>query len=171
MNKKIMYALIFMFTIGSVFSINTIIKYDKKKEIQLSTVTHADWPEKDFDELVNEADVIAVVKVKDKTIKEDPIDEEHFLERHYSELDIKKILKGNADTEIILNQALDYVEKNEKYLVFLRKGEDGLYYQLTDVAIVPNENGKYISKIKDLTKDFEEEELVKEIDKKAKSLK
>jgi hypothetical protein len=165
-----MFALTFLFTIGSIFSVNTIIKYNKQEKVQLSTVAHADWPEKDFDELINEADVIAIVQVKKQKIKEDTIGEGHFLERHYSDLVVKKILKGNPDAEIVLNQAVDYIEKNEKYLVFLKEGDDGYYYELTDDAIVPYKEGKYISKIKDLTNDFKEEEIINKIDKKTKGL-
>lgn len=158
-----MYILIVLFTIGSIFSINIILKYNQQTKIQFSTITHADWPEKNFAELTNEADVIAIVQVKTQKNKEEPIGEGHFLERKYSNLDVKKILKGNLDTEIVLNQAVDYIEKNGKYLMFLRKGEDGFYYELTDNAVVPYKNGKYISEIEDLNNIFQEEEIINEI--------
>lgn len=170
MNRKIMYVLTFLFVIGSVFSFSLIVKYDKQKDMRFSTVTHADWPEKDFDELVEESDVIAIAQMENQSIKKEYLDEEHFIERRYSDLNIKEVLKGELETEIILNQALDYVEEGKQYLVFLRKGEDGYYYELTDDAIVPYEKGEYISNIKELTRNFKEKEIISEINKKINSL-
>jgi len=160
-----MIALTLFFTIGSIFSINIIYQYNNQSKVHPSPIAHADWPELDINELINDADVIAIVQSTKQEFKEEPIDDGHFLERQYSDLDIKKVLKGNPDTEIVLNQAIDYIKKNEKYLVFLRKGEDGYYYELTDDAIVPYEEGKYISEIKDFTDEFKEEELINEINK------
>ncbi|MEC1179303.1 hypothetical protein P9B03_12470 [Metasolibacillus meyeri] len=160
MKRKMMYILVVLFTIGS---INIILKYNQQTKTQFSTVTHADWPEKNFEELTNEADVIAIVQVKAQKNKEEPIGEGHFLERKYSNLDVKKILKGNLDTEIVLNQAVDYIGEKGQYLMFLRVGEDGFYYELTDNAIVPYKNGKYISEIEDLNNIFQEEEIINEI--------
>lgn len=137
-----MIALTLFFTIGSIFSINIIYQYNNQSKVHPSPIAHADWPELDINELINDADVIAIVQSTKQEFKEEPIDDGHFLERQYSDLDIKKVLKGNPDTEIVLNQAIDYIKKNEKYLVFLRKGEDGYYYELTDDAIVPYEEGK-----------------------------
>ncbi|MBO8155813.1 MAG: hypothetical protein H0Z32_05075 [Bacillaceae bacterium] len=161
MKKSILIFLACLFTIGSLVSVGLIIKYDSEPpEVQ------GDWPDKDIDELIKDSDLIAIVKVKDKKMKEG--EKEAGLKRQYSTLKIKEVIKGKPGKDIILSQALNFVDKGKEYLMFLSKDSDGYYYELTNVSIVPKKNRKFKSKIKGLQGTFYEIELINKVKEKVK---
>ncbi|MGM8216028.1 hypothetical protein ACLIA0_10690 [Bacillaceae bacterium W0354] len=120
---------------------------------KFSNEAHADWPDLNIEEIYNEADIIAVVKTeninkKKITANKNQEDEKDVLEAQFTNLKIINLLKGNpSDKTIILNQALDFVENNKKYLMFLTKGEDGYYYEVTGTSILEFTNNKFMSNI------------------------
>ncbi|MFZ3591860.1 hypothetical protein ACOI1C_22275 [Bacillus sp. DJP31] len=170
MKKYLLYALSCLFLLGSALSLTYIV--NSKTNDGVSTEAHADWPDKNIEELVLESDLIAVVKVKkiEKKIAEG-VAEEEVSNRQLSTLSIEKVIKGEKTKEIILNQALDYIDGNEnrKYFMFLTEGTDGYYYELTNLAIVPEKEGVYKSKIKGLTDEFTEDIFISNIEAKIKN--
>ena len=81
------------------------------------------------------------------------------LEIQLTDLKIKEIIKGEAPKTITLNQALDYVEKNTKYLMFLNKGIDGYYYELTSTSIVEEDHEIFNSMIKEFEGEYNKSEF------------
>lgn len=163
MKKSRFIFLACLFTIGSLISVGLIINYDSE-----SPEVQGDWPHKDLDELIKDSDLIAIVKVKDKKMKESKVEKEAGLKRQFSTLKIKEVIKGKPEKEIILNQAYNFVDIGKEYLMFLSKGSDGYYYELTNVSIVPKKNSKFKSKIKGLQGTFNKIELINKVEEKVK---
>lgn len=164
MRKLLMSTLILCFSIGSVFSLMYILNFSSNNEMQISTELHADWPEYDIKSLTNRADIIVIGKVNNNKKSINKINDDLVLERQFSNIEVKKTLKGKSDKEIVINQSIDYIDKGEKYLFFLSRGEDGYYYPLSDQAIIVENNGKYNSKIDKFSGVFGEEEIVQEVE-------
>ncbi|MGY3716832.1 hypothetical protein ACWE42_15055 [Sutcliffiella cohnii] len=166
MKNIILGLLTLFFLTGSAFSIGIINKYGEIKQYTFSSEAHADWPDYKIDTIVQEADLIAVVQVKDTNVG-DPEGIEGLV-RQYSTLKVDKIISGEANKSIVLNQAVDYVEKNKKYLAMLSKGTDGYYYEVTNTALIPYDsiNKELVkSQIRELKGDYTEEELINIIEK------
>lgn len=171
MKKYIQYSLISFFLLGTLFSMGYIMKSDTiQSKVELSKNAHADWPEKSFDELVLDADIIGVVKVKGTEKKLVKGQGGEVFNRQFSKLDVQRVIKGEKIKDITLNQAIDYVSKNGKYLMFLTKGTEGYYYELTNLAIVPEKEGKFSSGIKGLKGLYSEENIISAIERKKSSL-
>ena len=159
-----MSTLILCFSIGSVFSLIYIYSYSSKNEMQISIEPHADWPEYDINSLTNRADIIVIGKVKNNKKSLNKINDDLVLDRQFSNIEVKKTLKGNSEKQIVINQTIDYVDKGEKYLFFLSKGEDGYYYPLSDKAIIVEKKGEYHSEIDNLYGVFGEDEIVQKVE-------
>ncbi|MEK3974768.1 hypothetical protein [Psychrobacillus sp. FSL K6-1267] len=166
MKKVLMITLIFLFSIGSAFSLIVLAKSDSnpKNKLTFSAETHADWPDYDINELTEKADLIIIGKVKDSKRSLNKISQDFSIERQFSDITIDKTIKGNIENEIVLNQVLDYVETGENYLLFLDKGEDGYYYPMTDTATIKESNGEYYTNIEKLDGTFKEKELIDRIE-------
>lgn len=152
--KTVYYVLSSFFIIGSMILLIFMFNPPNKP---FSNEAHADWPDLNFEELYKGADLIAVVQtdnLKRENMQVQLNNETDTFEAQFSELKVNKALKGETISKTItLNQAIDYVDENTKYLMFLTKGEDGYYYELTDTSILEFEDKTFTSNITDFTGD------------------
>lgn len=169
MKKKFHFILSSFFLIGTLFSVGYLVQAKNFKQ-NISLEAHADWPTINFDEMMLGADLVAIVKIDDIKNEVQETENGEVFERQYSTLKVKKVIKGEEDKNIVLNQAINHVEKNGKYIMFLRKGTDGYYYELTDVAIAVENQGIFKTLIPDLKGEFSEEELISLLQKKKNEL-
>lgn len=114
---------------------------------------HADWPEFNFEELVSQqTDVVVEVKVVD-TQEKPKVD--GFPQAQLATLEILNTIQGDISGEIVLDQALDYVEEGNTYIMFLKQSGD-YYYESDKNSILTEENGIYNSNIPDFEGSFKE---------------
>ncbi|MEK3792941.1 hypothetical protein MKX42_14520 [Paenibacillus sp. FSL R7-0204] len=116
-------------------------------------IPHADWPEYNFNELISkQSDVVVQVKVIDT--QEKPVDD-NLPPAQLSTLKILDTIQGDVSGEIILDQALDFVENGNTYIMILKKQGD-YYYESDKNSILIDQNGTYNSNIPDFKGKFTE---------------
>lgn len=160
--RYLYYFLSTIFVIGSFVVLN--VHFSLTDNSEFSRTAHADWPDMDIHELVEEADLIAVVETGNLKKSEMEIESEFPIEAQFTELKVKKAIKGNTNKQVTLNQSLNYVEKNQKYLMFLQEGSNNLYYELTDSAILNTNNNKFVSNIKGLEGNYNTNEIEEKVE-------
>lgn len=165
--KSVYVLAISVFSTGIlVVSVLFIAMFTNEPVHNYSQEAHADWPHLDIDELIEKADLIAYVSSETAKTKYVQLADDSSIEAQFTDLEIQKVLKGESSNQVVLNQALDYVEADKSYLVFLSKGDDGLYYELSGESIIPENNHKFMSHIDGLSGDFS----LNEIDSKVKQV-
>ncbi|QKS70145.1 hypothetical protein FLK61_25585 [Paenalkalicoccus suaedae] len=120
----------------------------------------ADWPQYSLEEMIEEAELIALVHVNSV---ETEVSGEDDLLRQVAELEISEAIEGEPQGgKINLNQSTNFVEENEDYLMFLQQ-RDGYYYEVTNNAILVKEGDNYISTVVGSDGEFTKEELTEMI--------
>ncbi|MYL35427.1 hypothetical protein GLW08_21330 [Pontibacillus yanchengensis] len=167
MNKFMQLSLLTVFSAGTIFSVSILnTDVNQSQAYEFSSEAHADWPEYNFEELATKSDAIVmgkVTNVEKKTVKH-PQSQQEF-NRQFSEVEVKNVLKGSTPDRITLNQAINYVDNGQVYVMFLKKSDDGYYYELSDTALVPEKHGKFRSSIKGLNGSLNKGQIEKEIKK------
>lgn len=124
----------------------------------------ADWPVYSFAEMMREkVDVVAIVTVVDSESKGTTESEPSS---KLATLKVDKLLyerenNGHATREIKLNQAFDYVQLGESYLIFAEKNGE-YYYEVSGNALIKAEDGVYYVGIDGIEGFFDIAEFEKE---------
>ncbi|MCD5324394.1 MULTISPECIES: hypothetical protein [Pontibacillus] len=99
-----------------------------------------DWALLSLEELTEKADLIAFASVKDT----EGIEKSNGMNAQISTLEVLEIISGTASKEIKLDQATNYLEEGEEYLLFLTQNEtDGYYYVLNPSGVIQEKDGVY----------------------------
>lgn len=115
---------------------------------------HADWPVYNFDEIIGDAaETVVLVEVTDVKPKQVGEGEPPA---QLATLKVLETFYGSSDSEIILDQALDFVEPGESYIIFLKKKGD-YYYEVSGESVIQEKNGVFTSKIPGFTGEFTKE--------------
>ncbi|MFD2045034.1 hypothetical protein ACFSTA_15215 [Ornithinibacillus salinisoli] len=139
--------LIAFFTVGTLLAILSIdnIEESAPNTPQYSPEASADWPIYDFNTLMNEkTDLVAFITVE--SVEDKKVSEEK-LNAKLATLKITKLLYDNRNSidisdTILLDQAFEYVNVGESYLLFLEKKVD-YYYEVDGHSKIKEINGKY----------------------------
>ncbi|NUU78021.1 hypothetical protein [Paenibacillus xylanilyticus] len=116
-------------------------------------IPHADWPEFNFEDLVTEqSDIVVHVKVID-TQSKPHVDGQP--QAQLATLEILDTIKGNSHDKIVLDQALDYVEKGKTYIMLLRQQGD-YFYESDKNSVIKEVDGLCTSNIPDFKGSFTE---------------
>lgn len=168
----IQISLICLFLIGSVLSI-VLIGNLNSKQPQYNPQPHADWDTYTFEQYINEeADLVAFVtvqKVEDKKkINKDDLDAK------LSTLQLDEILFNKLPStslkNVVLDQATEFVQPGEKYLMFLtKKGE--YFYEIGAEGKIKINDGKFKTHIKGIEGEYTQEEFSKQFEVKVQELK
>lgn len=150
MKKWIMVGLSGLFVAGGLLALTTMID-TKPTASRYNNQTHADWPKYNFSRLINDkTDLVAHVTVA----KAEKRKGQDGLDRQFSTLTVNKVFWGQVQpSEIVLNQAVEYVNPGETYIMFLKKNGD-YYYEADGNAKLKEINGRFKSKIPDFTGEF-----------------
>lgn len=150
MKRKFLITLIAFFSIGTVISFTILITdsmYDKNGVQKLNTEASADWPVYDYNQMIDtNSDLIAFITVESIQDKELTGNENiDSLNAKISKLNIDDVLynrSSNIEKTIKLDQALDFVEPGQSYLMFLSKNE-GYYYVTDGNSVIPEKDNMY----------------------------
>lgn len=129
------------------------------------TEAMGDWPVYDIEEMIKEVDLIAFVTVE--SIQALTGDEnQDSLDRKASKLRIKDIAYSenkNKEEVIELSQAVNFVEQDKSYLLFLNKRGD--YYYVTDGnSVIPEQNGIYQVNVSGIEGEYDRRAFIERIE-------
>ncbi|UOQ47640.1 hypothetical protein MUN88_16510 [Gracilibacillus caseinilyticus] len=133
-----------LFILLSVLLLITVIsacQSNSNQESSFDGSQQGDWPSLSLDEMIERADLIAFVKVKDTKKQK----KENQLNVQISTLEVIETIYGSVSGEIKLDQTNDFVKQRKEYLVFLEKDKNGYHYSLSPSSVIQEQDGKYIS--------------------------
>lgn len=175
MKRKIIISLLIIFSVGSILSVIILITHNVHQNNiaqNYSTESSADWPIYEIDQMLNnQSDLVVFATVEDIRDKEEIGNENHDgINAKISTLQIDEVVyssSSNIDRTIELDQALNYVEPGESYLLFLKKNGD-YYYEADGNSLIPEIDNTFEVEIPGIEGSYNKNQISKQIESKIK---
>ncbi|WAA13269.1 hypothetical protein [Fervidibacillus halotolerans] len=143
------------------------------KQPKYNPQPQADWDTYTFEQYINEeADLVAFVTVQ--KVEDKPKINKDDLDAKLSTLQLDEILfnklPNTSIKNVLLDQATEFVQPGEKYLMFLtKKGE--YFYEIGAEGKIKLNGGEFKTHIKGIEGEYTQEEFAKQFEVKVEELK